>query len=70
MLLLSQARILAKRDCIELREAHVLPHETARSIHLDLPDVRVAAVLVVCENGNLDEVGAQDTLIALSAALW
>ena len=55
----SEACVLLEGHRVELGEAHVLAHQPAWCVDLDLADVGVAAVLVVGEDGDLDEVGAQ-----------
>lgn len=50
--------------------AHVLPEVSAWSVNLDLSDVRVAAILVVGQDGHLDKVRAQHLCLAVLAALW
>jgi len=60
----SQARVLLECDRGELGQAHELTHVPPRRVDLDLPNVRVAPVLVVGQDGHLDEVCPQRRLRA------
>ena len=53
-----QHGVLLEGDGAELLLHHLLAEVPARRVDLDLPDVRVAPVLVVGEDGHLDEVRA------------
>ncbi len=52
----SQACVLLEGDGGELGKVHVLPQMPSRRGNFDLANVRVTAILMVCQDSHLDEV--------------